>query len=253
MKNKQNKNIVTWNKALKHFDRNRIKQMRIDLGFDKYGLRSVKEFEDWQKNVRYFLDDENLTDEEIENTIAYKSILMRHEISSMSPYTKKGFENAIRQYLFFDEVSEESILSANSTGCSLELVINDDFKMEKGLYIRIGDSSTITDIKEFIKKNHLEIRDDLVRFRKRMGIKKIPNPKSEDFNKNEIVHNLNTSPIDFLRKMSIKMGIYEERSTPKRRDILSTAIMKKMGYDIQPENFKVIAQREKVEREKYKK
>lgn len=254
MKNKQNRNITTWNKALKHFDRKRIRQMRKELGFNEYGFKKLNEFKDWQRRVKFFMDDDNLSDDEIEKTIAYRTILFRHEISKMSPYVESGFENAIREYFFFDVASEESIISANGTGCRLELVMNNEDKLAPGLYVRIGDQSSNTDIKDFIKNNSSHISDFLNIYRNKKGIKKLKNPKIEDFEKNEIIHNFNTYPIALLKKLSLITGVYKEESEiPRRRDILATALMKKMGYDIQPENFKVIAQREKEEREKYKK
>jgi hypothetical protein len=253
MKKKQNKNLITWKKALKHFDRDRIKQMRIELGFDEYGFKNSKEFEDWKIKSKYFIDDKNLTDEEIENTIGYKTVVMIHEISCMSPYVKSGFANAIREYLFFDEVGDDSIISANSTGCSLELIVNDDTKIKKGLYIKVGNQSSISDISEFIKNNKSYIREYLQMFRKKTGIKKIPTPKEEDFDRNYLIYNLYFSPIGFLQKVAVKIGASMEENISKRRDILGWVIMKKLGYDIELENFKIIAYREKKEREKYKK
>jgi len=252
MKQKQHKSITTWNKALKSFDENLVKEGRLKLGIPKNGFKTQEEFETWDNNNQFYENRFNIQPKSGKGRVLLDTFENLVEvISKMSPYINNGFYFAIWEYIFYDEVSEKTLIKSNSSGC--EVVFIDKSKenfIDDGVYIKIGPHTNISNVKNFLNNKN---QCDLIRLFQRIykienNISKVKNVKTENFEMNNWVYEISILPIPFLQKFAKLKGLYPHGNPPKERDILGSTIMQLLGYEITDVNFKAISNREKKKR-----
>lgn len=246
MKQKQHKNITTWNKALKSFDGNIINEGRLKLGIPKNGFKNQEEFDTWDNNNQFYENRLNIQPKSGKGRVLLDDFEgLVESISKMSQHINNGFYLAIWEHVFYDEVSEKTLIESNSSGCEV-IFINKSSEnfVDDGVYVKIGPHSNTSDIKDFLHKNTRFIKDLQKIYKAENNVGKIINTKSEFFERNKFVKFLNSKSIYDLQTFLNFGSEIKDAYLEKQRHFLGARIMTKIGYKMTPDNFKSIAYRE---------
>jgi hypothetical protein len=250
---KNNKTQAIWSRNVKKFKRGDILNLRRSLSIPDEGFDTSEDRDVWEDEAKIeFAKFGEITDftekaqnyEKIIKSKLYLKEKARKEIVIHSPELK-DFGPIIDHYLFFDYVPEWMLGMVNSTGCRFDFVIEKSPNLEKGLYIKISENTSINDVKDFL----LGKAKDLIWYKKLVYGTKGKRIKSPKEKQNNVTYFLNTYDLDDL------ITIYKALSKNKddifvftRKDMVVARIMKELGYKVTPEGVRQIVSREKKKR-----
>ncbi len=252
---KNEKAYTVWGHALKHISVERLNEIRQELEIPAFGFATVDDFKVWETKELAFVKPLLATESLAKKNWAKISKTKRHKLLV---YEKKlheelfskedgySFHSAIKELILYGEASVSTLNMSAVTGCSFSLINkNSRPTIQDGLYIRIGPSTTISDIKKFVTKDGWEMK---LWQKKMYGESKVGSRlKKEDFRKNELVYILGMKPKEELNRIAKDMcddGCNDNRS----KESLVVHILKQFDIEIEPDNYRIILQRERVKR-----
>ncbi|MBL7057811.1 hypothetical protein ISS03_00595 [Patescibacteria group bacterium] len=240
------KAYVLWCRiSISKFFNEKVRECRFLLNIPKNGFAGevvynkpyfgISEYEKWCKK--------NLVKEGLESEKHPFNILIKFKNDIQQKFNYyDDFSLVVEQYLFLG--GSPRLHCLNLTGCSLELVrVGETKSFKSGVYLRVGDNSNISDLKEFIKKNNkaIEVFQGIVAQTKELKNKKgIRSYK--DFKRNCVIYELSLFSIEILRKISAN-----DHRTTNYKDIIIADIMKESGYKLDEGNVrKIISEQRKI-------
>lgn len=157
-----------------------------------------------------------------------------------------GMYWVLDQYIHFGVVAQNSLFTANTTGCELILINKDNEerqkeRIEKGyIYIKMSPTSRSTDIELFLKQNKKRIitlkKILLEESGKQVKNPKFRTPKYE--NRDTIIHELDTKDSKTLSVCSGLVGIKATKYIKIKR-----ILEDKFGYKLDVDNIRKICER----------
>lgn len=161
-----NKSKTIWIKNQRKFDLDFLSQMREKAEIPKDGFKNEIELEKyrkkWQRKLKS-IDSNSLSEKQAGDIPIIQCYSYVRSIKKNFPEIGNGFDGIIEDYFYFDNIPEYRFAISNPTFCDI-FWVNENTRMdlEDGLYIRVGEFSTKTDVKNFVES----ISEKMFNFRK---------------------------------------------------------------------------------------
>lgn len=236
-----NKAEKIWRRAVREINPESLKSYRRELGIHDDGLKNTLSYEGWYKQQRKLLSSSKES-EHVEGFVLHTLFNISREIIRKNQYLTDHFGTAVRQLIVVGNVDHFDFDSINATGCEVLWCGKNTF-LEPGVYIRVGELSSLLDIKDFVtregyiidilQKNHYGSASGRVR--------------EEKYNRNYFVYLLSLRSKSELLKKAISMGCGDYVEMANKNDLICR-IVRVAGYDIAADNCRQIIARERKKR-----